>query len=234
MEPTNKYTQMQKAQYEREADLMNQTGNHRHHDANKDYWDVLLGDIQKEPAKWKGKKAFDFGCGQGRNIVNMLKLAEWEGVDGGDISQGNLDFAANNIAKEYGTTSKTNLFCLNGTELNGVQSETYDYIMSTIVFQHICVHDIRIGLLKELYRILKPGGLLSFQMGFDRTKRYGVDYYANFLEATATNGICDVCVSDPEQVKQDLLKIGFKNDVIKVLPSFADGHPNWIYIKVTK
>ena len=50
------------------------TGNHPEHNPNPKYWDLLLGDIKIAPEKWEGKKALDFGCGQGRNVTNLLSL----------------------------------------------------------------------------------------------------------------------------------------------------------------
>jgi ubiquinone/menaquinone biosynthesis C-methylase UbiE len=233
--PDNKYTQMQKEQYESNAPLMNQTGNHRHHDANPDYWNVLLGDVVKDPDRWEGKWAYDFGCGQGRNIVNLFRKAKFARVDGGDIAKGNLKYAAKNIKREWGTSSNTELFLLNGTDLQPTPSDKYDLVMSTIVLQHIPVYDIRFGLLSEMRRILKTGGLLTIQMGYDKTvnPRYS-DYYANNYDADRTNGFADVSVTHSDQIKGDLSKIGFRDIKYQVRNAFDDSHSNWIYISGVK
>ena len=70
----NNYTQMQKSSYNMG------TSNHLEHNDNPDYWDILLGDL-KDKNKWKNKKALDFACGKGRNVINMLSLCDWERVD---------------------------------------------------------------------------------------------------------------------------------------------------------
>jgi ubiquinone/menaquinone biosynthesis C-methylase UbiE len=236
MSNLSKYTEMQKHQYEVEAPLMNETGNHRHHDANEDYWNILYGDIKSDPKAWAGKKAFDFGCGQGRNVVNLLKLADFARVDGGDISQGNLDYAAKNVKAEYGTLDKTTLYCLSGVDLQPIKDNTYDFVTSVIVMQHIAVYDIRLSILKEKYRILKDGGLLSFQMGFDDHfhDRYQIGYYENASDVTRTNGYHDVCVLDPKDPVEDLRKIGFKDVTYSIRDKFADEHHKWIYLRAKK
>jgi SAM-dependent methyltransferase len=247
MTPDNKYTAMQKSHYEITADEMNRTGNHRHHDANPDYWDILLGDVKRSPKEWAFKRAFDFGCGQGRNIINLLKLGQvggltaWASVDGGDIAQGNLDYAAKNIASEMGVMDRTKLYLLNGVELNGVPSDEYHFVMSTIVLQHIPVYTIRRKILSEFYRILKPGGMVSFQMGFDyKLKPVGGDrymtrdYYEDYVDATTTNGRQDVSVTNLEQIGKDLKEIGFGPSTIELGPPFSDEHDKWVYARAVK
>jgi ubiquinone/menaquinone biosynthesis C-methylase UbiE len=236
MVDASKYTQMQKRQYEAEAPLMNETGNHRHHDANQDYWDILYGDIKFNREAWSGKRAFDFGCGQGRNVVNLLRIADFAHVDGGDISQGNLDYAAKNIKAEYGTLDKSSLYCLNGVDLQPIPDNTYDFVTSVIVMQHIAVYDIRLAILKEKYRILKKGGVLSFQMGFDDHfhDEYTIGYYENATDVTRTNGYADVCVLDPKDPLDDLTKIGFKDVTYQIRDQFADRHHKWIYFRAVK
>ena len=67
--------------------------NHQQHNADPEYWAMLLGPIKFNPDNWKGKKAFDFGCGCGRNLKNLLDLAEWDSVYGCDISKQNAEYA---------------------------------------------------------------------------------------------------------------------------------------------
>ena len=47
MDINNKYTKMQKSFFNNIADGMNK-GNHKEHDDNPDYWDILLGDINDD------------------------------------------------------------------------------------------------------------------------------------------------------------------------------------------
>ena len=70
----------------------------------------------------------------------------------------------------------------------------YDFVMSTIVLQHIAVYDIRFQYLQEFFRVMKPGGLLSFQMGYG--EGYGkAGYYDNHYHAESTNSAHDTLVT---------------------------------------
>ena len=66
---------MQKSRYNKG------TSNHEEHNSNPNYWDILLSDL-KDKELWKGKKALDFACGKGRNVINMLNLQDrdWETI----------------------------------------------------------------------------------------------------------------------------------------------------------
>jgi SAM-dependent methyltransferase len=210
------------------------TNNHPEHNPNPKYWDLLLGNIKSNPEKWNGKKALDFGCGKGRNITNMLSLSNWERVDGIDVSISNIDFCKG----EY-TNQNSIFYKNNGADLADLNSNEYDFVMSTIVLQHICVHELRYKLKKEIYRVLKTGGEFSFQMGFGPIEWEGHtkqrSYFENGYNAENSNGSNDVRVSNPQDLIDDLSEIGFKNIEYSVEESWADGgHPNWIYVRCYK
>jgi len=228
----NKYTKMQKQFYERAAAGM-AVGNHKEHNQNADYWDILLGDI-KEVEKWEGKKALDFGCGSGRNIGNLLNLAKWERVDGCDISEANIINTKKYLIGLGYKEDKFNAVTTDGTSLCPLEDKEYDFVMSTIVLQHICVYDIRFLILEDMYRVLNDGGLLSIQMGFGTKKENTVGYYENFYDAQSTNSECDTRVEDPDELFKDLDKIGFKDIKHEVRTSFSDSHGQWIYTKASK
>ena len=223
----NKYTQMQKAQY------LPGTNNHENHNANANYWDILLGDL-KDKQNWDGKIALDFACGKGRNVTNMLNLCDWVRVDGIDISEGNISHNKN----EY-QSQNSNWYCNNGTDVSELNDNEYDFIMSTIALQHIPVYDIRKSLITDLLRTLKPGGMFSFQLGYGEGLESPigprVSYFENHYDATGTNSICDVRVHTEEEVINDLNEIGFVNITTEVRESYDDsGHPQLIYIKCYK
>lgn len=233
MEINNKYTSMQKQFYEKNADTMAEV-NHMHHNKNEDYWNILLGDIKSDPSRWKGLNALDFGCGCGRNVFSLHSLADWATADGCDISKGNVDHARTYLSENGIDVGKSRLFETDGISLSGIPSNEYDFIMSTIVLQHICVNEIRFSILEDIYRVTKPSGMFSFQMGYGHAHPKTVDYYANCYEAKETNSRCDVRVDSPEQIINDLTKIGFKDVKYEIKESYSDRHKQWIYIKAIK
>ena len=231
----NKYSLMQKSQMNASTANMKKL-NHKDHNENPDYWETLLGDVTKEPEAWEGKKALDFGCGCGRNVENLLKLAEWGKVDGVDISENNIEYCKSyirNMGHIY--EGRYDFYANNGIDLRDIGDEEYDFVMSTIVFQHICVHSIRFSLKSEIFRVLKKGGVFSFQMNYGPANNGARDYHDDHYDAKGTNSMCDTRVDRPEDIVDDLQKIGFKNITYKILPSFScDAVNEWIYVRCEK
>jgi len=210
------------------------TNNHPEHNSNPKYWGILLGDIKSDPEKWNNKNALDFGCGKGRNVTNMLSLSNWDRVDGIDVSESNINYCKTSYLNQ-----NSNFYKNDGLNLSDLNDNEYDFIMSTIVFQHICVHELRYKLKEEIYRVLKPQGEFSFQMGYGPLEWAGHtqqrSYFENGYDASNSNGSNDVRVSDPQDLINDLTQIGFKDIVYHIEEPWEDwGHPNWIYVKCYK
>ena len=174
----------------------------------------------------------DFGCGPGRNLEKYYP--NFKRIDGVDISYVNLDNALYWLDQQ--NTHKNNLlFKTNGRDLREIDSNQYDAVMSTITLQHIPVYKIRLKLFEEFHRVLKNSGWFTAQMGFGKGKFGAVDYYKNHYNAGKTNGRTDVCVESPDQLKNDLKKIGFYNFQYKIRAAGpGDTHPNWIFFRAQK
>lgn len=179
----------------------------------------------------RGLVALEYGCGPGRNIIRFA--GRFERIDGVDISQVCLDKAKINL-----TDAKVNIPLLMLTDGSKIPcpDASYDVVFSVICMQHICVHDIRDAILKEMYRVLKPGGYVCIQMGYGgKPYTQWLKYEDNFYDANETNGTFDVSVTSEQQVKEHLERIGFKNfkaDVRPVGP--GDWHRNWIWFQGQK
>ena len=237
LDPNNPYTELQKSYYCNEAQAKKMAEvDHQHHNDNPDYWDYLLGLVKKNPAKWRGAKALDVGCGTGRNIHNLFELAEFERVDGVDMSKPNLD-QATRLLEEKGHENIKDflLYVSNGVDLDVLPENEYDFVCSTIVFQHICVHSIRHAMMQDIARALKKGGVFSCQMGFG--EGYGkTPYSEDELDAEGTNTKHDVFMVEEDilTLKKELKKMGFVRFKYSIRPSFSDGHPNWIFFTAHK
>ena len=210
------------------------TNNHEIHNDNPDYWAVLLGDIKDDPAQFEGKTALDFGCGKGRNVTNMLSLAKFARADGVDISRDNIEYCI----RTY-TNQPSQWFMNNGKDLSDLRSNEYDFVMSTIVFQHLCVHELRYELKQEIYRVMKPDAIFSFQMGYGPMSmaysgRSMSSYYENNYDALGSNSSDDVRIDDEQNLIDDLTEIGFTDITFKVLKKWTDHHPYWIYVRCIK
>lgn len=233
MKPDNKYTQMQQKHYDAEAShwaVDNRdpvVGSFDKHNAWNDYDVYLFKGIDTTD-----KIALDFGCGPGRCIVNFANL--FKQIDGVDISQTNLD-NAEIWCTENKIPFKPLLSKVSGTDIAVISSNIYDVVYSTICLQHICVHEIRMSLMREFFRVLKPGGHICAQMGFGTGHPRGNYYYANNYDAEETNGGGDVIIDDAVQLEKDLLDIGFSNFEFDIRPvGPGDGHANWIFFRALK
>lgn len=218
--PQNTYTQMQRRFYDAEAPNMARE-NHRGHNLNPDYWDILLGPVTKNPAAWAGKRALDIGCGAGRNVANLLERADWAEAAGCDISEQNIAHAR---AFMQGRQNYA-FYTTTGIDLQPVPSGRYDFIMSTIVLQHIAVWQIRHRIFQDVLRVATPGAVFSFQMTmYPPDRRDTAGYFDDYWEAPTTNGGYDVNVPTPDVLMAELLGLGFKR------PQFTL-RPEWDYLK---
>jgi ubiquinone/menaquinone biosynthesis C-methylase UbiE len=234
IDANNKYTIMQKMQYENDAENWNianidpVVGSFNEHNNWNDY-ELLFTDIDN----CENKIMLDFGCGPGRNLVKYS--SKFKHIDGVDIAETNIRNALLWIKHNSIDLQKHNLILCNGVDLNNIYDETYDIVMSTICMQHICVYTIRLNYLKEFYRILKSGGHITIQMGYGTPSPCTVDYYDDYYEAEFTNRGCDTNISDYKQIEKDLLHIGFKNFKYYIRPTGpGDYHPNWIFFNAEK
>ena len=231
MDPANKYTIMQKTYYDNEGVTGNMNRqNHMGHNNNPDYWDILVKDTES-PA-FLDKVGLDFACGCGRNVFNLVN--RFKRMDGVDISTELVKTCINNRNNLDINETKAMFYACDGVSLSVFSDNTYDFIMSTIALQHICVYSIRLNYFKEFFRIMNSGGLLSFQMGFGLGHPSTRDYFEDYYDADSTNSGCDVRVMDPEYIIGDLNKIGFTNITYEISNSYDDAHRQWIFVKAYK
>lgn len=195
-----------------------------------DDYEYLFVNIPKEI--WKNMNVLDFGTGPGRNIVKYS--SRFRNIDGVDIGEINL-VNARIYLESCSVTNNTNLFLCNGYDLRNISNSSYDLVMSTIAFQHIPVYNIRRKYLEEFFRVLNNGGYISFQMGYGPGTVTTVPYHANFYDAGKINGSCDVEITSPKQIEDDLTSIGFTNFTYHIGPvGPGDHYSNWIYFTAQK
>lgn len=238
-DPSERYLGMQRAAYEGAAALGDVqpgdigekdyvVGSWRAHDEWPDYEAFLMRYVPEQPT-WL---ALDFGCGPGRNINRWNH--RFARIDGADIARGNLDNAHRYLANLL-PDKQPNLFLTGGRDVGDAPADAYDFVFSTICLQHICVHSVRRAIFEDMYRVLRPGGRLSAQMGYGIPSPLTVGYYEDFVDAEKTNRGCDVAISSPDQPGGDLRQVGFERFESWVRPvGPGDLHPQWIFFTAIK
>jgi SAM-dependent methyltransferase len=108
------------------------------------------------------RRALDFGCGAGR--LTQALAPHFARCDGVDISASML-----RLAREHNRYPDRCTYHLNAApDLALFEDESFDFVYSTLVLQHMeprySTHYMR-----ELVRVLAPGGLLVFQLPSQRS-----------------------------------------------------------------
>jgi SAM-dependent methyltransferase len=224
-----KYLNMQRSFYNAEASNWSLTNrnpvvcSYSDHENFEDYDKLLFKDFDTNHLV-----ALEYGCGPGRNLVRFAD--RFKRVDGVDIASTNIEKAKLNLLDAK--IDIPNLYVNSGSDIPVADNE-YDVVFSVICLQHICVHEIRFKIMEEIFRVLKPGGYFSAQMGFG--ERHGaLNYYDNFYDAPGTNGRYDVSIKDENNLKSDLSKIGFKNYKSDLGEPCKDSHEKWLWFQVQK
>ena len=202
-------------------------GSYDQHNSFTDYDEFLFKNINTQ-----NMIALEYGAGPGRNLIKFNN--RFVRIDAVDISETNKQKAEINL-KEHGI-SFPNYFITSGDNIPGDFLE-YDLIFSVICLQHICVHQIRYSIMKDIYRVLKPGGYFCAQMGYGgKTNSDAVaEYHENQYQASGTNGFHDVSIKDEQNLIDDLTQIGFKNYLSDLRPvGPGDNHRNWLWFQVQK
>jgi SAM-dependent methyltransferase len=108
-------------------------------------------------------RVLEIGCGAGRVTRALSNLfGEVHGVDvsGEMVRQAKLALRDRPNAFLYQN---------NGQDLEVVPPLAFDFAFSTIVFQHIPSREIIENYVREVHRLLRPGGLFKFQVQGDST-----------------------------------------------------------------
>ena len=198
--------------------------NHQQHNPDPEYWAILLGDVKFNAERWKGKRAFDFGCGCGRNLVNLSTLAEWETIDGCDISKSNAEYAQQWYIDNTTTTAACKTWENNGKDIQPTAESYYDFIMSHIVFQHISNYSVRLSIIEDMYKSLREDGLCSLHF-MDLSE--SATYFEDCLDWKNCR------VENEQFLVDDFKKVGFKDVSVETGRDYLTGVKAY-YIKGTK
>ena len=103
-----------------------------------------------------GKTVLDIGCGCGGAAIHLIKNHGAKSVLGIDTESLVIQ-RAEELTEKYDLSSLAHFRCVKPGPLD-VPDESVDLVFSKEVFLHISDKD---DLLKDIYRVLKPGGLVA-------------------------------------------------------------------------
>lgn len=190
--------------------------NHMHHNMEPNFIANVIEPLLLNPARFSGTRALEYGCGAGRNLVNLLAAAEFERVDGLDISGLN---AAN--AQRF-AESKFGLGCSVALESDGFSclpfaSEKYSYVISHQVFIHIPSREVRLSILRDIHRILVPQGVSVIHF---KSMTSSVSYERNYDDFPKN---VTIEKSDFELMTSDFYAAGFQKVSLNTDKNYVDG-----------
>ncbi len=119
--------------------------------------DALMSDIAERFPALARKCALDFGCGVGR--LTQALADYFDEVTGVDISEGMIQQARN--LNQHG--SRCSYVANDTPNLSFLASDSFDLVYSSITLQHMHT-DYSSGYIREFLRVVKPSGLVVFQL----------------------------------------------------------------------
>jgi SAM-dependent methyltransferase len=110
------------------------------------------------PSSSDGRRALEIGCGPGRLMRPMSHhFGELHGVD---ISDEMIRLAGEQLKD----IPHAHVHVTPDSSLGMFADQFFDFVYSYIVFQHIPNRDVVLNYLREARRVLKPGGIMRFQL----------------------------------------------------------------------
>jgi SAM-dependent methyltransferase len=118
----------------------------------------LESELRRVPAAQRGSwRALEIGCGPGRLMRPMSRhFAEIHGVDVSD----EMVALGREKLRDIG---HAHVHTTDGARLTQFPDEWFDFVYSYAVFQHIPAQEVILEYMREIHRVLKPGGFARLQ-----------------------------------------------------------------------
>lgn len=117
-------------------------------------WELKRLPRQADRGAWR---ALEIGCGPGRLMKPLSRnFGEIHGVD---VSDEMVRLARERLR----AIPHAHVHSTNGSSLNIFADESFDFVYSYAVFQHIPSRDVVLDYMREIRRVLKPGGVFRGQ-----------------------------------------------------------------------
>jgi ubiquinone/menaquinone biosynthesis C-methylase UbiE len=115
----------------------------------------LTSELNRLPAR---RRALEIGCGPGRLMRSISRY--FDEVHGVDVSDQMIALAREKLKD----VPNAHPHCGGGSDLAQFDGDTFDFVYSFAVFQHIPSREVVFNYLREARRVLRPGGVLKCQI----------------------------------------------------------------------
>jgi tRNA (uracil-5-)-methyltransferase TRM9 len=115
------------------------------------HWTIFRRELAEMAERWRGGRLLNVGCGHGPDFLPLREKFELYGVD---FSSQMLSFARK-YAEKFGLS--VNLVLADAVYLP-FSDNAFDWAISMATYHHIKGSRERLAALRELRRVLKPGG----------------------------------------------------------------------------
>ena len=116
---------------------------------------ALEAELKRLPRR---KRALEIGCGPGRLLRPISR--HFEEIHGVDVADEMIDRARANLA----AVPHAHVHHAEGSDLRAFADGYFDFVYSYAVFQHIPSGEVVFGYLREVARVLTPGGVAHLQL----------------------------------------------------------------------
>lgn len=119
----------------------------------------LEAELQRFPkgANRRSWRALEIGCGPGRLMKPLSRM--FGEIHGVDVSDEMIHLARERLRD----IPHAHVHATQGASLSLFADESFDFVYSYAVFQHIPNHDVVLSYMRESRRVLKPGGIFRGQ-----------------------------------------------------------------------
>ena len=181
----------------------------------------IINYLSKNQIKLNKGKALDFGCGMGR--LTQALTPYFKKVYGVDISPSMIE-----LSKKNNKYPKKCEFILNETDnLTIFEKNSFDFIYTVLVLQHM-EPKFFLKYIKEFLHILKPNGILIFQLPSKRKLSWQTvieiifpKKFIHFMKKKVYGAIMEMHTYDKDKMIEFLNKN--KGDVFEVLKDNSAG-----------
>ena len=145
-------------------------------------------------------KVLDFGCGNGYTITSLASRLPGLDMTGIDFSS-NLIEGANIIAKDYDLQSNVRFVCADVLKyVAEVEDDSMDCVITERFIQNMPDTDVQLHVLKEISRILAPGGRLlmceGYDTGLDKLNELRSSVGLSVIPKTASYNVSAIRITD--------------------------------------